>query len=223
MEGDEDMERPIAKVMGAQRSGNNFIQWALRHNFYIRLTSSSHSGDKHGAYNVKKRLGYHVHIILTVKHPLAWLVSVYNWDRAHKRTGGMDFENYIRRGKALGSPRSPIQHWNKMYRHWLNVDNGDRFKIFVRHWEIVKRPKVVIANIGKKLGLKRKHGLIHTTDRRMTTKVYPGKTRFANEYYQSKGYLSHYSPELMKFVHKKIDWSLVKAMRLGGREDEASI
>jgi len=213
------MENPIAKVMGAQRSGNNFIQWALRHNYHIALTSSSHSGDKHGAYNVEKRLGHHVHLILTAKHPLAWLVSVYKWDRSRHRAGDMDFETYIRQGKALGSTRSPIQHWNKMYNHWLNVNNGNCYKIIVRHWEIVKRPKVVLRNIGKKLGLKMRRKNIQATDKRMTTKVHPGKNAFNRDYYNSKKYLDYYTPGLMTYVHEHIDWSLVKRMRLGGRED----
>ena len=104
-----------AKVMGLERSGNNWLQFMLRkYKDLIRWHNSKDSGWKHGPYEVPKHLGQDVNVFLIVKHPLCWIPSFFRyWRNAAKGREKVSLLQWI--------PKY-ADHWNEHHRSFLQLD-----------------------------------------------------------------------------------------------------
>ena len=211
------------KIHGLQRTGTNYLSHLVNENFTDTQILVNLGGWKHGHYHAPWFLGREVHVLVLVKHPYSWLISMYNyWGLKRELRIGMDlrgvsFDNFVRNRAIFELQRdipylfrasNPIQHWNNMYFHWMTIRLNAKKVCFVKYEELLKNHAETIAKVGEIFQLSRKSEFVDS-DSTFTPSgetIKPAEEKFTSrDYYLQDEYFKFYTPALIEFVNEQLD------------------
>jgi len=194
------MERKPVKVFGAKRSGNNLMFLLLSANYAVDMIGNKRGGWTHGKYRVPEVYGREVDLVIIVKHPLAWLWSMFRYE------GAESFGDYVR-------TTGQIDRWHELYRDWLGVRLKTCRKVVVRYEDVLTDAEKELAVVAAMLDLERRPREFYVPQRKMTRHGTEGQQPFDPSFYTERRFLEHYSPGLLKHAIGRFDWNL--AAKLG--------
>lgn len=189
------------KIFGLERTCTNYLHWLLRNNYYdLELLQLYEGGWKHG---LPHNLSEDTKTILCVKHPYAWMVSLYKWDQ-NAQLGGLSFKTYVMSGQ-------PIFKWNTMLRAWLNTINPT----IVRYEDLLDNPEKECDRIAGEVGFKKKgYGFVTPGEKKLDYNTYTAPTlQFNKGYYENKEYMDCYDNEMVDFIKSHIDYELLELFK----------
>jgi hypothetical protein len=113
-----------------------------------------------------------------------------------------------------------VDFWNRMYNHWFNIKLQNSKIIIVRNEDIIEDPEGRCSKIASDLGLTRISPtfLLPTAHMTECSSKYDTKFLYATnktltfdkQYYTSRAYLKHYTPEILEFIRSNVDTNLMK-------------
>ncbi len=226
----------LMKIHGLQRSGTNYLTHLINKNFKNVEVLVNRGGWKHGPYSLKNILGEEeLDVIIIVKNPYAWLVSVYEYWKSNNigpNLKNVSFPQFLQMKAVfefqsevpyLFRASNPIQYWNNMYYHWGSIRLKTKQAYVITYESIIEDPKKALTNLAESYGLE----LISSYDL-ITKELLPSgeslktsdKEWTKRDYYLNKGYLRYYTPDLLKFVNDNIDVELMNLFRYNFEEDQ---
>ena len=195
------MAKPVIRVVGAPRSGTNYVRWLLRENYHVELAQGLHAHDLAGGETAA---------VLVVKHPMAWAVSAYEWYSQHPGDGrpmllnpalvGGNFRRWLLQSGALF-------YWNCMNAGWLAA--GARA---VRYEDVLAdAPSALDA-----LGFERKGGEFRRPLGHVSNSGDDTERRFDGRraYYERDGWQEMYDARTRAHAELWLDAELLKALGL---------
>jgi hypothetical protein len=162
---------PQVAVMGAFRTGTNYVRFLLEQNFQCRILYDAY-GWKHGGVPVVTRysgLAYpSIPVVYVVKHPAAFITSLYDYfiDKNRNIAAPTDWASFLREPLVIFDSKpeessqmrfaNPMQYWNFIY--WnLSTLPAARFQSFgLRYETVLENPQGEIGRVAEALGLHRK-------------------------------------------------------------------
>jgi DNA-binding transcriptional regulator of glucitol operon len=201
------MTKTEVKIFGAMRSGNNLMKFLLQTNFRAEIITSSAGGWTHGLYRVPEIYGKEVNVVVMSKHPLAWLPSMFRFQRQT-----MTFHQFATRSGAVG-------RWNTLYRDWTEVRLEECGMSFVRYEDLIVDPEAVMKRVASEIGAERNSKPFHMPKGKMTTTGKVSDERFDPTYYTERRWMDHYSRDTLSAVIGRFDWEV--ATRLGYEQEGA--
>ncbi|WP_457940347.1 hypothetical protein [Mesorhizobium sp. 10J20-29] len=224
--------RKIA-VVGALRSGTNFLKYLLEQNFLVSADFNAF-GWKHSGIPVlshNSALDYpDVPLAYIVKNPYAFAVSLH---RYHQRisthgdrisiSGSEGWSAFlvnpivISDSQLAGSPQmrfaNPFQYWNFLYWNLETLDQKRFCAVGFNYEDLIADPETV-RSIERVVRLRRRPSALVTPGNQMRrlggrtapTSItgYETPERFDLNYYTEKRYLHPYTPEQLAFVRSEI-------------------
>lgn len=225
---------PAVTVMGALRSGTNYLKFLLEANYVVRADFVSF-GWKHGGVPVLPAGGPvsypDVPLIYIVKNPHAFALSLYRYHR-RKRDHGQaislvaadSWEDFLRNAieifdsRRAGSPRmrfaNPIQYWNFIYWNLETLDRR-RFAVHGLNYESLVADPSILREIEAVVPLRRRQADTRTPGNRLrrlggnAVDVHPGayesQEGFDAAFYTARRYLDSFSAAQRSFVRAEAD------------------
>lgn len=219
-----DPKTEYIKIHGLQRTGTNYLSHLVNENFTNSKILVNLGGWKHGHYHAPWFLGQEVHILVLVKHPYSWLVSMYNyWGIKRELRIGMDlrgvtFDQFVRNRAIFELQRdipylfrasNPVQFWNNMYFHWMTIRLNKKKVAFVKYEELLQDPEAVVTRLGETFNISRKPGPFVNSEKTFTPSgetIAQADDKFASkDYYLESEFLKRYTPDLLEFVNNELD------------------
>lgn len=208
------------KQFGCMRSGTNIAQITLMENYEV-VVYANIGGWKHGRYSpeIQKR---ELNLLISVKNPYAWLCSAYRFLRIQTT-----FPEFIRNLRELRNPtqdytetfKNPIQLWNVMNKHWVNIRLKNHKLFIIRHEDLLQ-PGLVFPPIERALNLRRKtpqlvmpQNATAAYDDNYTTELAFAGPLFDRGYYLGHSYLSYFTKRDLDFVNSELDNDLMKRLK----------
>lgn len=224
------------KQYGLQRSGTNYTKFLLDRNYDVDVLTER-GGQKHGHYALDAS-GLEVDaVVVTVKNPFAWLVSMFNFLNSlasERYRHPEDWDDFLCGEFLSPQPSSvlffdnPAECWSKMNRHWLSIyDPSVSVVVITRYEDLLASPEEETNRIATMVGLERRAApfevptmqLAHYL-RKNETQDWPAfqtKDKFARKtYYLNEEYAAHFSDTHLRFVGGYLNSALLGA--LGYRE-----
>jgi hypothetical protein len=225
---------PAVTVMGALRSGTNYLKFLLEANYVVRADFVAF-GWKHGGVPVLPTGGPasypNVPLFYVVKNPYAFALSLHRYHQRKRQQGHTislvaadSWEDFlggpieIFDSQLDGSPRmrfaNPIQYWNFIYWNLETLDRG-RFRVHGLNYErLVADPTVLreielVAPLARRQVETRTPG--HHLNRLAGTAVdvvqagYESEDDFDATYYTDRRYLDAFSGGQQSFVRAEAD------------------
>lgn len=119
----------VLKQYGLPRSGTNYTKFLIESNYFVTVLCNR-GGWKHGRYQGPANTD----LIVTTKHPISWLVSI--WNRRSR------FDVWMKR-----HGRRMCIRWNNKNNHWLNLNVGVR--VFpIRYEDLLLNPNEELDKFG---------------------------------------------------------------------------
>jgi hypothetical protein len=215
------------KIHGLQRSGTNYLAHLIANNFEDTKLLVNVAGWKHGPYVAPWILNKEIHVVVIIKNPYSWLVSMYDyWGPNRKlRIGpdlaGISFEDFVTQRAIFERQKdipylirasNPVQHWNNMNYHWSSIRMTQKQLCFVTYEALLEDPKVTIHQISSVLNLKEKSEFVgcSQTFKPSGEQLTIEEDEFdKKDYYLKEEYLNRYTPELLEFVNSQLDIELM--------------
>lgn len=225
---------PRVAVMGALRSGTNYLKFLLEKNYTVRADFSAY-GWKHGGVPVLPTGGPgtypHVPLFYIVKNPYAFALSLHRYHhRARERRHAISlvaadaWKDFlvspieIFDSQLDGSPRmrfaNPIQYWNFIYWNLETLDR-ERFTACGLNYETLVVDPTALRQIEAAASLERRQAETRTPGHHLKRlgsgliDVAPGEyeTRedFDVRYYIDRRYLEAFSDAQTSFVRGQAD------------------
>lgn len=219
------------KHYGLPRSGTNYYEFLVSRN--LRASVDLYRfGWKHGTYpsNLNRK------IVLITKNVYAWLYSIYQYAIKRPRIFHIDPEisfteflriEYVWDSDLYGDEServyltsdNPIQHWNEMYRNWINQLSHVK-KVVVRYEDLLMEPSFQLNRLCFEFKVERStSNLVYPKDElkpgsssnfNLLTSDVPNK-RIVN-YYQNLEYMSNYNIEDLSWVNSKLDKEIISQL-----------
>lgn len=215
------------KIHGLQRSGTNYLSHLMNENFSNTKVMVNLGGWKHGYYCAPWAIGKEVHILIIVKSPYSWLVSMYKYWGPSKKLNigpdlsGVSFDDFVRNRVYFERQRdvpflfrcsNPVQHWNNMNFHWTSIRMNEKKLCVIPYETLLINPEKSIKDTGVALGLemKPKFSDFDMTFMPSGENIKPTGEKFTGKDFYLKGdYINHYTPDLVKFVNNNLDMDLM--------------
>lgn len=181
------------KQYGLQRSGTNYTKFVIESNYLVTVMTNL-GGWKHGPYQGPAN----VDVIVTIKHPLAWFISIWRAEPVRPQ-----FNVWFQR-----TCRGLCRRWNNMNSHWLNIDAGVRV-IPMRYEDLLADPE---GETGK-YGWGRTSVEFFVPKNKMTMgHETTGETGwpFDPNFYLEERYRKWYRIQEVQFVREHLDQNLLK-------------
>ena len=193
-------DRPT-RVVGAPRSGTNYVRWLLRENYEVTLPTGLHAHDMPAG---------DCDTVLVVKHPMPWAVSAFEWYLQHPGNGRPPMLNPTVVGGSFRAwllNSGALFYWNAINRAWLaaqaQVVRYDDVLAdaeltldglgFVRETEEFVRPVGHVSNSGDDTELR-----------------FDGR----RAYYEREGWQKYYDVRTRAYMDQWIDAGLMTALGL---------
>lgn len=225
---------PRVAVMGALRSGTNYLKFLLETNYVVRADFSAY-GWKHGGVPILPAGGPgtypRVPLLYIVKNPYAFALSLHRYhQRARERGHAIslvaedDWDEFlvgpieIFDSQLAGSPRmrfpNPIQYWNFIYRNLETLDR-ERFRTCGLNYETLIADPTALRQIEAVAPLERRQAETRTPGHHLrrlgggAIDVAPGKYEtlddFDAQYYLDRRYLEAFNDAQALFVRAQAD------------------
>jgi hypothetical protein len=224
---------PRVAVVGALRTGTNYLKFLLESNYFVRAEFSGF-GWKHGGVPILPPGGPASYpdmpLIYVVKNPFAFVLSLHRYQRRKREQGhaislaGADaWEDFlvgpieIFDSQLRGSPRmrfsNPIQYWNFLYWNLETLDRGS-FRVHGMNYESLLADPETLRKVESIVPLGRRHATIVTPRnhlRRLVDapaappKAYETGDGFEAAYYTEHRYLEAFSDAQRSFVRSEAD------------------
>jgi hypothetical protein len=171
------------------------------------------TGWKHGEH---KPTGREVPVIVTVKDPYAWLVSIFKYSNFRG-----SFNTFVTSPYSFEkqTASNPLQHWNRINQHWLDIDLEGQPVIPIRYEDLLENPKVEVARVAKILKAPKLSKQFFIPHRRIRpggdetpNDQLIGKTGFIKTFYTERVYMNMFDESLIKFVAQEADYALVEQL-----------
>lgn len=216
------------KLHGLQRSGTNFINFLIANNFKNVRCLVNVAGWKHGHWCAPMMTGEDMDLVVTVKNPYSWLVSVYKYWGPERNLNigpdlrGVPFEDFLKNKlvseKQKGIPyllraANPIQHWNNMYYHWSSVKMAKKQTVIVTYESLLQHLDSTMKQIQKLFTLERvdpnKWFTSENCFEPSGEQPNLSEKTFDSNFYTNNEWLSYYTPELIEYVNDQLDLELM--------------
>lgn len=225
---------PAVTVMGALRSGTNYLKFLLEANYFVRADFVSF-GWKHGGVPVLPTGGPvpypNVPLLYIVKNPHAFALSLHRYHRRKREQGHAislvaadSWEDFlispieIFDSQLAGSPRmrfaNPIQYWNFIYWNLETLDRG-RFAVHGLNYESIISDPTVLREIEAVAPLERRQAETRTPGNHLKRLVgntvevgpsgYESQDGFDTTYYTTQRYLDLFSAAQHSFIRAEAD------------------
>jgi hypothetical protein len=208
---------------GLHRSGTNFLQALLTHNFYIEIINPTRGGSvesvchKHArlyddndsvsgrfkAHSIKNFKDLSVRIKECNKFPHFFVVlskDPYSWFLSHKAHA----QDY---GEYLNIKNHPIKEYNLYYKKLISLsEEGGNF-LFVRYVDLISSVDELVR-LSELMSLKKKTNEITHNKEKV-----PHSRHFSEDrrrYYMDKLYLSEYKKEDFKEINDNLEGEVVE-------------
>jgi hypothetical protein len=221
-------------VVGAMRTGTNYLKFLLESNYYLRAEFNAF-GWKHGGVPILPAGGPasypDIPLFYIVKNPFAFVLSLHRYhDRKRKQghaislVGADAWEEFlvgpieIFDSQLEGSPRmrfaNPIQYWNFLY--W-NLEALDRrsFRVHGLNYERLVSDPEALREIESIASVVRRHDTVVTPRNHLRRlaggpadarpDAYETDDGFDASYYTERRYLEGFSDEQRAFVLREAD------------------
>lgn len=226
----QDKDTKLIKIHGLQRSATNYVTHLINENFEKVKVLVNFGGWKHGAYCIPYSFDKEIDIVVVVKNPYAWLVSVYNYWSPPKKLNigpnleGVSFDQFVRNKAVFEAQKgvpfmyraaNPVQYWNNFNFHWCTIRLSTKKLILISYESLLHDVDSALLEIGKGLDLTPrgsgskdfKHDFVPAGET-----IVPAKEKWPNrKFYTEKQYLKIYTPETLDFVNSQLDPDLMKS------------
>lgn len=225
---------PRVAVMGALRTGTNYLKFLLESNYFVRADFSPF-GWKHGGVPIVQSGGPmaypEVPLAYIVKNPFAFSISLHRYQRRKSEQGhaislqGADaWDDFLVRpieifdSQLPGSPRmrfaNPIQYWNFLYWNLETLDRS-RFRVHGVNYERLVADPDALREIESAFSLVRRHATTVTPRNNLkrlgeapigvSPESYQTDDAFELAYYTEHRYLEAFSDAQRSFVRAEAD------------------
>ncbi len=224
---------PQIAVVGAFRSGTNFVQFLLERNYLCVVDGGAH-GWKHAPIARPYRDDCQdIPMVVVAKNPFAFLTSLFDYRIEVDR----NIDSSRNWGTFLTSPISiydtdpssaatyrfanPVAYWNDLYANLTNLPPQSITTEVLVYEDCLKDPEGEISRTAKSLGLVRgKNAFLYPTRKisrgkgGLLGKLMGGSNRethqsFTPEKYLTHSYLDRYTDTQLKFVADAADPELL--------------
>jgi len=149
-------------------------------------------------------------IIVTIKNPFAWFVSIHNYSKVHNKLTFHDFlrSKYTFEGLAA---INPIIHWNTMNSHWSNlVLQGHKLHV-ARYEDLLIIPEKTCDKIATALSFEKREQEFKIARNYMNTDGREtASNHFHRTHYTLEKFMDQYTKEDLDFVYKYLDRTLLE-------------
>lgn len=187
---------------GLRRTGTNLLHFLIRKYLpAVPLADQSEFGWKHGPYCAPEHNnGKTTHLIIVVKHPIAWLPSV--WRMIGKKF--KHFPSFVHRTNA-------IERWNELYQNWLTCDIDSHARNVVRYEDVLSNPARALSELTVPGASQVRRAELPR--RRMNTVGEPkGRSDFRRNYYTGGEYMKYFDERALKAAYERFDWVLAEQL-----------
>jgi len=210
----------LFKQFGMRRTSTNVLAETVQAAFGIPVDSHDY-GHKHRPYNAKavRAAGAkRVMLLIAIKNPYAWVVSLHRWLKNKKQVAGPPADDVEWPPKRV---ISQCVRYNRMYKHWCNLPLE---KTVVPFEELIADPQAAMNRIADELDLEMQR--LAELPRRVVAPIGQQGARrelnkkFDKQYYDKRRYLQHLTDEQRQAIADTIDWKFFK--RFGYHPEDAS-
>ena len=197
---------------GLQRSGANFTHYLLTKNYDCEIDQRNGHTWKHGYYREYSHDGIDFeqekHVVITIKDPFSWLVSVYNYFKKYHK---QDFPQFIRTKWAFEGyvNSNPIYHWNRMYDHWSTLMLDHKRVAVVKYEDLLKAPEHTLDAIAGKFKINKVGQSFIVPKNRINPSVVMIEELFDAKYYSQRKYIEEYTLEDIHFIKSQLSKPLM--------------
>lgn len=203
---------PVIKVHGLLRTGTNYMQKLLNNNFDVVCLGDTESGWKHGPCNYKSYINY----VFLVKNPYSWVRSFMEWEKIHKRIGGITLEEFLVAPvshpelREAWSVSNPVEAWNRTLESWTRYMSRGNV-VFIRYEDLLGSFDEQMSGIRDSLGLDMKSdSFVNITARADNWKTPKPRKSLDRDYYLNKTYLEECTPGEMNIIAANLDDQIVR-------------
>ena len=227
-------ELPQVAVVGAMRTGTNYLKYLLEGNYAVRAEFNAF-GWKHGGVPILPAGGPASYpdlpLVYIVKNPFAFVLSLHRYHERKREQGhaislvGADAWDEFLVGpieifdsQLAGSPRmrfaNPIQYWNFLYWNLETLDRR-RFRVLGLNYESLVEDPETIREVESIVPLVRRHDTIVTPRNHLRRlaggpadarpEAYETDDGFDPAYYTERRYLESFSDQQRAFVSSQAD------------------
>ncbi len=225
---------PEIAVMGAFRTGTNYIRFLLEQNFECRVSYDAY-GWKHGGVPILTRyskLRYpRVPVVYAVKHPAAFISSLYDYFKSVDRniSASPEWENFLRKPLVIFDSNqesssqmrfsNPMQYWNFIYWNLSTLPEDRIPTVGLRYETVLDDPQSVVELAAASLGLLRKSSPFQVPEGKLARMN--DKQRFQSQkavtdeafnasQYSENSYFRRYSKSDLNFLRAELDTQLLE-------------
>lgn len=224
---------PKVAVVGALRTGTNYLKFLLETNYRVSAGFSDFGWKHAGVAIFNRGSGYdypNVPLFYIVKNPYAFVVSLHRYYVAHKKNiiSHETFDRFLTQPIVLfdsqlkDSPQmrfsNPIQYWNYIYWNLENLSREKFRSLGFNYEDLLANPdgirtleqmfrfqKRTDETVVPRNQLKRLSGV--TAD--VAGGQYETDDSFDSGYYIEKKYLEDFSKEQLRFIRDEVDHGLM--------------
>lgn len=229
-----DRDLPRVAVVGALRTGTNYLKFLLESNYFLRAEFTAF-GWKHGGVPILPVGGPASYpdtpLVYVVKNPFAFALSLHRYHRRKREQGhaislvGADaWEDFligpieIFDSQLEGSPRmrfaNPVQYWNFLYWNLETLDRR-RFRVLGFSYERLVEAPETLREVEAIVPLERRHATLVTPRNHLRRlagspadarpEAYETDDGFDATYYTERRYLEGFSGDQRAFVRGEAD------------------
>lgn len=198
------------KIFGLPRTCTNLAAVLLRKN-YNATVYANELGWKHGP-NVlwcgDKVEGERLVYLLCTRHPYAWLVSAYRFEKGsgfqHR-----SFNDFVLGTSQVYPGQNPVEVYNVLNRIWFHMSNSRDQVCHLRSESLQRNQRGSIRQVGKALRLASNDGDFQPVQKRIGPDEAVRQHDFDPSWYRRKQYLEFFDDRLMRDVNERLDRDLI--------------
>lgn len=209
-------------MCGLQRTGTNLVQRLIQQNFHVRSRERK-AFWKHGRvdyYPMRDPDTRPVVFFVCTKNPYAWLDSWFRYAKGARghdaglRESGVNGKTTIE--DCLRSETyefiNPIQRWNQLNWHWLNLSSDRRRLQVVRSEDLLshEQQRRKLIQIHTETNLQRITQEWYTEGKRVGYGATARGNDFDWPHYREQKYLGTFNPENLEFINENLDRTLME-------------